>query len=464
MSDSTELSYIGKQAFDAYHACLYSNHIAAKNNKAVIYRLLGEYDNADEYFNAAVSEALKHFYGFTGIKMNLGVVKSDKKKTAEAMENYTYAMEDLSGEEDSSIIAPRIYYNQAWEHYQSGDFSESRTKTLATIGHQKTNDFLKAKAYVLLGINDAALEDTLTSIDNFQNAIDIDSTSCIANIAQENIWILNTNTYERITICQGENYQGWEETGQYTRKLESVIGMDSIVTTKLTVIPTDIIIDTTICEGESYNGWTTSGQYTENLVSLHGCDSIVSTNLVVGSPYNPTKDITICEGEGYNGWTTSGQYVENLISSHGCDSIVTTNLVVNPSYIISIDVSILEGESYNGWTTSGQYVQNLLSLQGCDSVVTVNLTIITGIEHIETNMFTLYPNPNSGSFTLLFNDNITGIIKIKVLNALGKQVYIEELKGRTKKHDIQLDNINKGTYIIYVQTGENKISKKIIVQ
>ena len=39
--------------------------------------------------------------------MNLGVVKSDKKNVTEAMENYSDALTDLSGETDSSAIASR---------------------------------------------------------------------------------------------------------------------------------------------------------------------------------------------------------------------------------------------------------------------------------------------------------------------------------------------------------------------
>jgi outer membrane protein assembly factor BamB/tetratricopeptide (TPR) repeat protein len=191
VDDHSEQGVVGKQAIEAFQSSLDSNLIALTNNRGVIYRLLGEYEKAEDYFNSAVSMALEQNYGFTGIKMNQGVVMSDKRNDSGAMDFYSNSLADLSGEEASSVIAPQLYYNQAWEYYRSKTFEDSREKALATIQHNNTNDFLKAKAYVLLGADLAALGDTLAAIDNFYDAIHVDSTSCIADIARENIRLLN---------------------------------------------------------------------------------------------------------------------------------------------------------------------------------------------------------------------------------------------------------------------------------
>ena len=188
---NSELSFVGKRAIDAYYVSLDSNRIAVANNKGVIYRLVGKYEKAEEQFNIALNLALNSFYGFTGIKMNQGVVKSDKLNSTNAMSIYSSALEDLTLP-DSSVIAPQIFYNQAWEHYRLKAFAESKAKALLTINHEKSNTFLKAKAYVLLGADDAALKDTLAAIAGFQNAINIDPASCIADIARENIRLLTT--------------------------------------------------------------------------------------------------------------------------------------------------------------------------------------------------------------------------------------------------------------------------------
>lgn len=83
-----------------------------------------------------------------------------------------------------------------------------------------------------------------------------------------------------------------------------------------------------ICEGSSYNGWVTSGKYERTLMAASGVDSLVTTYLTVNPKYAINENITITEGDAYQGWVTSGQYFRTLTSVSGCDSIVTTNLTV----------------------------------------------------------------------------------------------------------------------------------------
>ncbi|MFW6326700.1 MAG: LamG-like jellyroll fold domain-containing protein, partial [Bacteroidota bacterium] len=185
-------------------------------------------------------------------------------------------------------------------------------------------------------------------------------------------------TEEEIYICDGEEYMGWTESGQYERTLTSSTGGDSIVTTNLYVNPVYFITeDITIKEGESYEGWTESGQYQRVLTTVDGCDSTVTTNLTVLLAIYTTENISICDGESYEGWTETGQYERTLEASAGADSTITTNLTVYPTYNITEDVTINEGESYEGWTESGQYQRALTTVNGCDSTVTTNLTVVS---------------------------------------------------------------------------------------
>ncbi len=191
-------------------------------------------------------------------------------------------------------------------------------------------------------------------------------------------------TAEDIVICEGENYMGWTEPGEYERvlqrKLESASGADSVVTTNLTVNPVySVTAEAVICEGETYRfGSQTlseSGEYTEVFETIHGCDSTVVLTLTVNEKYHVSEEITIVEGEDYMGWTEEGIYERNLVSSAGCDSIIVTNLSVIATVFAEEDILICEGSSYNGWTESGRYERTLESASGADSVVTTNLTV-----------------------------------------------------------------------------------------
>ncbi|HYQ57716.1 MAG TPA: right-handed parallel beta-helix repeat-containing protein [Draconibacterium sp.] len=143
--------------------------------------------------------------------------------------------------------------------------------------------------------------------------------------------------------------------------------------------------DIFICEGEYYNGWNESGQYQRTLLATNGADSIVTTNLVVNPVYHVTENISINQGESYLNRTESGVYETVYQSSTGCDSIVTINLTVLQSGNNIPDVpdetdvteiveyvTICEGENYYGNTESGQY-QRTESVSDNTTIKGINL-------------------------------------------------------------------------------------------
>lgn len=76
----------------------------------------------------------------------------------------------------------------------------------------------------------------------------------------------------------------------------------------------------TINEGQTYQGWSTSGQYTRTLTSVFGCDSVVTTNLTVVSVVTvPTVTQTIQLKKG-----------NNLISSYLIPSSRDAGVVIKP--------------------------------------------------------------------------------------------------------------------------------------
>ncbi|WP_319480781.1 right-handed parallel beta-helix repeat-containing protein [uncultured Draconibacterium sp.] len=149
-------------------------------------------------------------------------------------------------------------------------------------------------------------------------------------------------TDEDIFICKGENYNGWNESGQYERVLLAAGGADSIVTTNLFVNPTyNLTENITITQGESYKGWNTSGVYESVYQSFTGCDSTVTTNLTVTQTGNTMPDkpdgqgiteyVTICEGETYMGYTEPGQY-QRTESTSGSTTEKGVNLIASDNF------------------------------------------------------------------------------------------------------------------------------------
>jgi len=113
---------------------------------------------------------------------------------------------------------------------------------------------------------------------------------------------------EQVTICEGESYEGWTESGTYHRTLTAITGCDSLVTTVLSVIPlpdkplisqNGLILNSSSAEG---NQWfldgvqipdatrqqytpTQSGNYSVQ-VTISGCISEMSDTVA----FNITTD------------------------------------------------------------------------------------------------------------------------------------------------------------------------------
>jgi hypothetical protein len=73
----------------------------------------------------------------------------------------------------------------------------------------------------------------------------------------------------------------------------------------------------------------------------------------------------------------------------------------------------------------------------------------------------LYPNPNSGTFTLeLSNFGLQATIVI--YNLLGEKVARYSHAGDTTQ-PVNLEGIRKGIYMVEVNDGKNRLMKKMIV-
>jgi hypothetical protein len=137
------------------------------------------------------------------------------------------------------------------------------------------------------------------------------STGCDSIITTTITQKPNTSLSQNIQICQGESISVGANTyisnGTYVDTLISRNGCDSIVSTILNVLQTPKIDNMiAICSGQSHQvgikTYTQSGNYIDTLQSIFGCDSIISTFLTV----RPSQNISfnapdkICKGSYVN--------------------------------------------------------------------------------------------------------------------------------------------------------------------
>jgi len=77
----------------------------------------------------------------------------------------------------------------------------------------------------------------------------------------------------------------------------------------------------------------------------------------------------------------------------------------------------------------------------------------------------VYPNPNSGTFTLAFELTQNSDVRLSVVDILGQQVYENTLSDFSGfyKENISLERANAGMYIMQIQVGKHVSYKKFLV-
>jgi hypothetical protein len=117
--------------------------------------------------------------------------------------------------------------------------------------------------------------------------------------------------------------------------------------------------------------------------------------------------------------------------------------------------------------TPGTYQLTLNDASGCSTTLTQIIAPATvGIDEvINTVVFRVYPNPNTGQFIVELNNLENDDYQIEIRNIIGQLVLTEnvtELSGNFYKQ-IDLTSKETGVYFISLSNEEDKITKKLVV-
>lgn len=234
-------------------------------------------------------------------------------------------------------------------------------------------------------------------------------------------------------------------------------------TTLSSTVPTVTLTSTS---ANTYN-WTdgsttraitinTQGSYRVTITGLNGCQATSSDVVVKKNGCTPPAVPTISLS-GSN-ILTSGQSV-TLTSSLSGGYLWSTGATTR-----SITV-----------TTPGIYTVRNYNMGYCYSTslpvtVTVMLPRIANSGEINNNIikleFSLYPNPASENFNIVFHQTQEKQVNIKVLDLTGREVYSREVESTLGENRIQLDisELPRGLYLACLVIGDEKEVKKVIIE
>ncbi len=101
-----------------------------------------------------------------------------------------------------------------------------------------------------------------------------------------------------------------------------------------------------------------------------------------------------------------------------------------------------------------------ISLQICSQVI----ALLANDTFVFEN-FAIYPNPNNGNFTVKFDSGSNSKISITVNDLQGRKVYEKNYENSGLfSENLQLDNTQKGIYLVTIKDGEKQIVKKIVIE
>ncbi|NRA10544.1 MAG: T9SS type A sorting domain-containing protein [Crocinitomicaceae bacterium] len=213
------------------------------------------------------------------------------------------------------------------------------------------------------------------------------------------------------------------------------------------------------------------------LPAIPGASSSINTTICSG-------ETVIVNGTTYDENNLTG--TEILPAANGCDSTITINLTLAPAINTSLtvldqtltadvngatyqwidcdngDVTIpgATNQSYTA-TTSGNYAVEI-TINGCTETSGCDYVSMIGLNEINGNNISVFPNPSQGEFSIVI-ENGTSLIDYTITSLDGRMIK-EEIGINAHEILINIGNESKGVYFLKVNQEDNTQLFKIVLQ
>jgi hypothetical protein len=264
-----------------------------------------------------------------------------------------------------------------------------------------------------------------------------------------------------------------------------------------------------------------AGSYSVLVTSALGCESVASNVVAVvvnALPATPlitlTEPPTFCEGASTTmvaladpglglQWTFNGEAIDGAtasqqtVSTAGVYSLVVTDangctasaaadvvIVVNslpaaPTVTQNVDTLFASGSGPFQWylngvlipnavddylivESNGDYTVTTTNAEGCSALSEVVIVSNVGIGDVSSQVFKVYPNPSTGSFTIALDGMPIGNAYYAVHDATGRLMHQGGLVQVLTQ--VELAGVPAGVYLLQVVQGERTMIQRIVVE
>ncbi|AFM05981.1 surface protein 26-residue repeat-containing protein [Bernardetia litoralis DSM 6794] len=289
-------------------------------------------------------------------------------------------------------------------------------------------------------------------------------------------WILNGNNVGNGTSISVS------ESGTYTLKASQPSCADSVtIAVTITTAPTNVVLTadkTAICTDaqttlSATNGTGFTYKWFKNNTAISNTSATLSTSEI-------------------------GNYKVEITTQDGCkvttSEVEITRLQVNQAFLRvntesgkdkTIDVTSQDAIDSVKWfkdgveilafanqnlitpTETGNYKAIVIYSTGCafeTEAKTFTVGGITGIEEESAKIFTIYPNPNNGSFKVEFVTTTNQKTNLVLVDGLGRTIHRQAILMNEKTTSITLPKISAGVYVVQIVSEGKVYTKQLIIQ
>ena len=209
---------------------------------------------------------------------------------------------------------------------------------------------------------------------------------------------------------------------------------------------TDLIENVFICPGETYTfpdgtiGSETTSHVSE-LDALYSCAGTITTNLTLLSG----PDVSVSALDNVLTATATGATYQWL----DCDN----------------EYAVIEGETMQSFTATetGNYAVEI-SQNACVDISECVFVSIIGMENSQSSGLRVYPNPNSGTFTVELPSQEFQEGEVAIYNPLGQLLFLEVSYPLNTAKRIELPSPDPGIYFLRLSTEKKSHVHRIVIR
>ena len=173
------------------------------------------------------------------------------------------------------------------------------------------------------------------------------------------------------------------------------------------------------------------------------------------------KDLTHCDFS--NGTNTSCNFGQTV---SGCGNQINNSIAFS-SYMNYLE-PFLNSQLYGNCSEAQRFMDSIntsSSLRvGLKKSGDIVCNVISVKEYENTNHFSVFPNPATNHLTVTFNQKSNTPISFELYDISGRLVLSSIENSAASEKVLNLENIDNGSYILYVRQNELKSAYKIIKQ